>query len=157
MGSFFNSLKNERVFDEDYAARAQARHDLFEYIKMFYNRRRRHSALGYRSPAQRQAAWIVEHKLAAGRGRWYRKTRPSSNSFHPLLKISPVFEDTVSITLVDNCFGNFRPYPFDAVECRLVILVDVGLRESDSYCHKKGGKPKHYLLQHGFPHINYGK
>lgn len=65
MESFFNSLKNERVFHEDYETREQARQDVFEYIEAFYNRRRRHSALGYRSPAQHHAAWIAEHKLAA--------------------------------------------------------------------------------------------
>jgi putative transposase len=65
MESFFNSLKNERVFHEDYETRTAARQDVFEYIEMFYNRRRRHSALGYRSPAQHHAAWIAEQKLAA--------------------------------------------------------------------------------------------
>jgi putative transposase len=65
MESFFNSLKNERVFHEDYETRAQAKQDLFEYIEMFYNRRRRHSALGYRSPAQHHATWIAQQKMAA--------------------------------------------------------------------------------------------
>ena len=65
MESFFNSLKNERVFHEDYETRAEAKRDVFEYIEMFYNRRRHHSALGYRSPAKHYAAWIAEQKLAA--------------------------------------------------------------------------------------------
>jgi putative transposase len=65
MESFFNSLKNERVFHEDYETRTEAKQDVFEYIEMFYNRRRRHSALGYRSPAQHHAAWIAEQKMAA--------------------------------------------------------------------------------------------
>lgn len=65
MESFFNSLKNERVFHEDYETRAKAKQDLFEYIEVFYNRRRRHSALGYRSPEQHYAAWLAEQKLAA--------------------------------------------------------------------------------------------
>lgn len=65
MESFFNSLKNERVFHEDYETRADAKQDVFEYIEMFYNRKRRHSALGYRSPAQHHAAWIAKQKLAA--------------------------------------------------------------------------------------------
>lgn len=45
--------------------RREQKRDLFEYIEMFYNRRRRYSALGYRSPAQHHAAWIAEQKLAA--------------------------------------------------------------------------------------------
>lgn len=44
--SFFNSLKNERTHHTRYLTRAHARQDTFEYIEIFYNRRRRHSALG---------------------------------------------------------------------------------------------------------------
>ena len=65
MESFFNSLKNERVFHEDYATREEATRDMFDYIERFYTRRRRHSALGYHSPAQHHAAWIAGQKLAA--------------------------------------------------------------------------------------------
>jgi putative transposase len=65
MESFFNSLKNERVFHEDYTTREQAKQDLFDYIEVFYNRRRRHSALRYKSPAQHHAAWFAQQKLAA--------------------------------------------------------------------------------------------
>lgn len=65
MESFYNSLKNERVFHQDYATRAQAREDLVEYIEVFYNRVRRHSGLGYRSPAQHYAAWFAQQKMAA--------------------------------------------------------------------------------------------
>lgn len=65
MESFFNSLKNERVFHEDYVTREEARQDLFDYIEVFYNRRRRHSALGYKSPAEYYGAWLAQQKLAA--------------------------------------------------------------------------------------------
>lgn len=65
MESFYNSLKNERVFHQDYATRAQAREDPVEYIEVFYNRVRRHSGLGYRSPAQHYAAWFAQQKMAA--------------------------------------------------------------------------------------------
>jgi putative transposase len=65
MESLFNSLKNERVLHEDYATRKEAKQDLFDYIEVFYNRRRRHSALCYKSPAQYHAAWLLEQKLAA--------------------------------------------------------------------------------------------
>jgi putative transposase len=56
MESFFASLKRELVHDEDYATRAEARASLFEYIEVFYNRIRRHSSLGYRSPAEYERA-----------------------------------------------------------------------------------------------------
>jgi len=56
--SFFNSLKNERVHGARYTTRAQAAADLFEYIAVFYNRRRRHSALDYHSPTQFLQNWL---------------------------------------------------------------------------------------------------
>jgi putative transposase len=52
MESFFASLKKELVHHEDYQTRDEARQSLFEYIEVFYNRERRHSALGYHSPAE---------------------------------------------------------------------------------------------------------
>jgi len=53
--SFFGTLKTELVFHQHYATRAEARLDLFEYIEVFYNRFRRHSALGYKSPVNYEA------------------------------------------------------------------------------------------------------
>jgi len=50
--SFFKSLKTEWTYHRRYATREQARQSLFEYIEVFYNRRRLHSSLGYVSPAQ---------------------------------------------------------------------------------------------------------
>ena len=41
-----------------YATRAEAEADLFEYIAIFYNRRRRHSTLGYSSPTQFLKDWL---------------------------------------------------------------------------------------------------
>ena len=48
--SFFHTLKIEHVYDYRYETRTDARQSIFEYIEMFYNRTRRHSALGYKSP-----------------------------------------------------------------------------------------------------------
>ena len=56
MESFFASLKKELVHHEDYRSRAEARASLFEYIEAFYNRVRRHSALGYLSPVEYEQA-----------------------------------------------------------------------------------------------------
>src|SRR5580658_3599104 len=52
MESFFASLKKELVHDADFATRAEARAALVEYIEVFYNNQRRHSSLGYVSPAE---------------------------------------------------------------------------------------------------------
>jgi transposase InsO family protein len=50
--SFFHTLKTELVYHETYQTRKAARTSLFEYIEVFYNRIRKHSALGYKSPEQ---------------------------------------------------------------------------------------------------------
>jgi len=50
--SFFGTLKLERIHWRSYQSREEARADIVEYITMFYNSRRLHSYLGYRSPDQ---------------------------------------------------------------------------------------------------------
>ena len=50
MESFWASLKVEEVYRQAYPTHAAARAAIFEYIEVFYNRKRRHSALGYLSP-----------------------------------------------------------------------------------------------------------
>lgn len=54
--SFFASLKTERVHHRYYRTRAEAKADVFDYIERFYNRQRRHSSLGYLSPADYEQA-----------------------------------------------------------------------------------------------------
>jgi putative transposase len=59
--SFFAALKNEMYYRQHWPTRARARFAVAEYIEVFYNRRRLHSTLGYRTPfealtAHRQAA-----------------------------------------------------------------------------------------------------
>ena len=48
--SFFGTLKSELVHRENYRTREQARSSVFKWIECWYNRRRRHSSLGYLSP-----------------------------------------------------------------------------------------------------------
>ena len=50
--SFFGSLKNEMVAFERFATREEARQKIFVWIEVFYNRIRRHSTLGYKSPVE---------------------------------------------------------------------------------------------------------
>ncbi|MFE2865920.1 IS3 family transposase [Embleya sp. NPDC059259] len=50
--SFFASLKNERVSRTKYATREEARRDIVRYIEFWYNRKRLHSAVGYRPPSE---------------------------------------------------------------------------------------------------------
>ena len=53
--SFFATLKKELIHDQRYTTREQAKRDIFEWIEVFYNRQRRHTTLGYRSPAEYEA------------------------------------------------------------------------------------------------------
>lgn len=53
--SFFHTLKTELVSHRRYMTRAEAKQDIFEWLEVFYNRTRRHSTLGYRSPAEFEA------------------------------------------------------------------------------------------------------
>jgi transposase InsO family protein len=62
--SFFSSLKMELVHEADFATREQASSALFEYIEVFYNRKRRHSSLGYLSPVEYERS-VLPSELAA--------------------------------------------------------------------------------------------
>ena len=50
--SFFAALKNEMYYRQSFPDRARARFAVADYIEVFYNRRRLHSTLGYRTPAE---------------------------------------------------------------------------------------------------------
>ena len=50
--SFFATLTKELLIDTEFATRAEASRELFEFIEIWYNRQRRHSSLGYRTPVQ---------------------------------------------------------------------------------------------------------
>lgn len=58
--SFFHTLKTEQFHHQTYQTRAEARQAIFEYIEIFYNRERLHSANGYLSPVN----YELQHKAA---------------------------------------------------------------------------------------------
>lgn len=60
MESFFHTLKVELVHRENYRTQLQATNDLFEYVEIYYNRKRRHSSLNYMTPSE-----YDEHASAA--------------------------------------------------------------------------------------------
>jgi transposase InsO family protein len=62
MESFWGTLKNELVHHRRYETREQARREISEYIELFYNRQRRHSRLGNRSPAAFALQWAVSSR-----------------------------------------------------------------------------------------------
>ena len=55
MESFFGTLKTELIHRQTWPTRASARSAIPDYIEIFYNRKRRHSTLGYRTPAEFEA------------------------------------------------------------------------------------------------------
>ena len=50
--SFFQLLKRERIKKKIYLPRDEAKSDIFEYIEMFYNSKRRHGSIGQLSPLE---------------------------------------------------------------------------------------------------------
>jgi putative transposase len=58
--SWFNSFKNERIHGVRCATHAEMKATSFECIEVFYNRKRQHSTLGYRSPTQHLEHWTSE-------------------------------------------------------------------------------------------------
>jgi transposase InsO family protein len=59
--SFFATLKKGHLFSERFQTKEEARRKLFEYLEVFYNRVRRHSSLGYKSPV----AFENQHMILA--------------------------------------------------------------------------------------------
>ena len=62
--SFFASLKNERVHHMVYPTRKAAKEDIARYIELFYNHRRIHSALGYRTPHEARTEYLNSQLVA---------------------------------------------------------------------------------------------
>jgi putative transposase len=53
-------MKTELVHRTQFRTRREAKAALFEYIEIFYNRKRRHSGIGYRTPAQAHAEMLIK-------------------------------------------------------------------------------------------------
>lgn len=50
--SFFKSLKTESIYQYNFISKLEAKRKIFQYIEIWYNRKRRHSALGYKTPLE---------------------------------------------------------------------------------------------------------
>ena len=60
--SFFATLQTELLDRQSWPTRQRLTSAIFEYIEAFYNRRRRHSTLGYLSPAEYEKRWLIEQQ-----------------------------------------------------------------------------------------------
>ena len=63
--SFFGTLKTELAHRKLWLTRLAARTAVYEYMEVFYNRQRRHSYLGYVSPAEFERRHLLETEIAA--------------------------------------------------------------------------------------------
>jgi putative transposase len=63
--SFFATLECELLARQPFRTQIEARTALFEYLEVFYNRQRRHSALGYLSPDTYERRWATQTSVVA--------------------------------------------------------------------------------------------
>ena len=63
--SFFGSLKNEWIKGKIYETLEEGKKDVFNYIEMFYNRKRRHKTLGYVSPVVYEEMYEMKQEQVA--------------------------------------------------------------------------------------------
>jgi hypothetical protein len=103
--AFHASIKKERIYRQSWATRAEARAAVFEYIEGWYNPRRRHSTLGYLSPAEYEQQHAKQLQAAL-------ESTPSSNG--SLASITPTTpRRTSSIGLAP--LANGQPQPETAI------------------------------------------
>ena len=62
--AWFATLKLELIDRHSWATRAQVRRAVFEFVEVFYNRKRLHSSLGFLSPVDYEATRVHHHKDA---------------------------------------------------------------------------------------------
>jgi putative transposase len=62
--SFFKTLKSDLVYGNNFQTMKEAKTAVFEYIEIWYNRKRLHSSLGYRTPLEMEI-FLLNKKLAA--------------------------------------------------------------------------------------------
>jgi putative transposase len=63
--SFFGTLKTELIYEDTWATRTAVRRAIFDYIEVFYNRKRIHSSIGYRSPVAYEDFLRSNHAASA--------------------------------------------------------------------------------------------
>ncbi len=56
---FFATLKKELVYLSEYKSKEDAKNDIFEFIEVWYNRKRIHSSIGYMTPTQFEGSFLT--------------------------------------------------------------------------------------------------
>ena len=62
--TFFSTIKLEMIYHRQFATRDQAKRAIFDYIEVFYNRKRRHQALGYLTPVNYMKQYELQQKAS---------------------------------------------------------------------------------------------
>jgi len=62
--SFFKTLKDELIYQTRYETKSLAALEIFEYIEVWYNKKRRLSAIGYNTPEEYGAKLLINKKVA---------------------------------------------------------------------------------------------
>lgn len=62
--SFFHTIKSQMIHHYKFQSVAEAERAIFHYIEVYYNRRRKHSTNGYKSPSQYEVEWWEKRKAA---------------------------------------------------------------------------------------------
>ena len=98
--SWFGSFKNERVYGERFETRDEMMAMAFEYIEVFYNRKRLHSTLGYKSPVQFLADWLnaqLKEKLVACPPPVGRRKTEERSQFHSVTRRLNLIQKLVGV------------------------------------------------------------
>ena len=129
MESFWGTLKTELVHHEQYATRAEARASIFEYIEVFYNRKRLHSSLGYMSPEAFEASL-----------KWFPPPRPpfvgkpsrTARAAHRPNKKSPGSSSEASPTIPHSAFriphSEFRIYFTNWLSLKIGRMILIAMK-----------------------------
>ena len=99
--SFFATLKKELVYRERFLTRSQAVQAIFEYIEVFYNCKRRHSHLGYRSPVEFERVFETGGSMA---GQCYTKGTRAPETVEAVENVpkTPRFPQATTATTAAN-------------------------------------------------------
>jgi putative transposase len=119
--AFFSSLKTECFpLNNCFASKAQARSTIFEYVEVYYNNQRLHSALGYQSPRQYESRYQPEKRTTFSKEkvtanplcrRWSEGQASKRNKWREARREAPFMPDCDLDRSVAFCFYNKREKP----------------------------------------------
>ncbi len=102
---FLGSLKHE-----DYKTREEARQNIFEYIEVFYNRKRRHAFLNYMTSVEyEKRTWVFKPSILLGEP---QNSKSEIHSEHRKFKLKKLNENTSQLSTSPLITDSFYSSPF---------------------------------------------